>query len=162
VARAIAFARGLSGKAVVLAVAVFAFQAAMPEGRRPSDLIGSFHGNTESAEIKAKQEASAEFERRMADAKAAPPANWQMEAEAFRQQQEVTARSLETMATAAQIADAACLGAPLATLFMGDTRQAREIQATMQAGCAEAARIRAEMTQRNSRPVTRLHGCLDG
>ena len=48
---------------------------------------------------------------------------------------------------AAQIADAACLGAPLATLFMGDTREAREIQRTMQAGCAEAERIRAEMTR---------------
>jgi hypothetical protein len=147
VARAIAFARGISGKAVVLAVVVFGLQAAMPEGRRPSDLIGGFHGNTESAEIKAKQEAAAEFERRMADAKAAPPANWQMEAEAFRQQQEVTARSLETMATAAQIADAACIGSPLVTMFMGNTRDARDLQNTLQGACAEAERIRANMTR---------------
>ena len=63
VARAIAFVRGMSGKAVVLAVGVFVLQAVMPEGRRPSDLIGSFHGATESAEIKAKQKAAAEYER---------------------------------------------------------------------------------------------------
>jgi hypothetical protein len=147
VSRAIAFARGLSGKAVVLAVAVFGFQALMPAGSKPSDLIGSFHGNTESAEIKAKQEATTDFERRMADAKSAPPANWQMEGEAFRQQQEAIAKSLETQETAAQIADAACLGAPLATLLMGDTAQARDIQRTMQAACAEAARIRANITR---------------
>jgi hypothetical protein len=70
-----------------------------------------------------------------------------MEAEAFRQQQEVIAKSLSTRQAAAEIADAACLGAPLVTMFMGNTRDAREIQAVMQAGCAEAARIRAEMTQ---------------
>jgi hypothetical protein len=51
------------------------------------------------------------------------------------------------MTTAAQIADAACLGAPLATLFMGDTREAREIKSAMLAGCAEAERIRAKMTR---------------
>jgi hypothetical protein len=146
VARAIAFARGMSGKAVVLAVVVFGLQAVMPPGSKPSDLIGSFHGSTESAEVKAKQEATTEYERRMAEAKAAPPANWQMEAEAFRQQQEAIAKSLETRQTAAQIADAACLGAPLATLFMGNTRDARDLQNTLQGACAEAARIRAEMT----------------
>jgi hypothetical protein len=147
VARAIAFVRGLSGKAMVLGLVVVGLQAVMPEGHRPSDLIGGFHGATESAELKAKQETAAEYERKLADAKAAPPANWQMEAEAFRQQQEVMARSLETMATAAQIADAACLGAPLVTMLMGNTRDAREIQSAMQAGCAEAARIRAEITR---------------
>jgi hypothetical protein len=52
VARAIAFARGLSSKAVMLAISVFVLQAVMPEGRRPSDLIGSFHGSTETAEIR--------------------------------------------------------------------------------------------------------------
>jgi hypothetical protein len=147
VARAIAFARGMSGKAVLLAGGVFILQAFMPHGSKPSDLIGSFHGATESAEITAKQPATVEYERKLADAKTAPTVNWQMEAEVFRQQQEAIAKSLETRQAAAQIADAACLGAPLVTMFMGDTRQAREIQATMQAACAEAARIRAEITQ---------------
>ena len=43
-----------------------------------------------------------------------------MEAEAFRQQQEAIAKSLETQEAAAQIADAACLGSPLVTLLMGE------------------------------------------
>ena len=147
VARAIAFARGMSGKALLLAGGVFVLQAVMPQGSKPSDLIGSFHGSTETAEIKAKQEAQAEYERKLADARTAPPVNWQMEAEVARQQQEAIAKSLETQETAAQIADAACLGAPLATLFMGDTAQARDIERTMQAACAEAARIRANITR---------------
>src|SRR5690349_5028688 len=73
VSRAIAFARGMSGKAVVLAVVVFGLQALMPPGSKPSDLIGSFHGSTETAEIKAKQEAQTEFERMLAIAKTEPP-----------------------------------------------------------------------------------------
>jgi hypothetical protein len=146
-ARAIAFVRGLSGKAVVLALGVFILQGVMPAGSKPSDLIGSLHGLTESAELRAKQETAADYERRLAEAKAGGAINWQMEAELFRQQQEAIAQSLATREAAAQIADAACLGAPLVTLIMGDTREAREIKATMQAGCAEAARIRAEMTR---------------
>ena len=62
---------------VVLAIVVFGLQAAMPEGRRPSDLIGGFHGSTETAELKAKQEATAAYERALADARAAPAADWQ-------------------------------------------------------------------------------------
>jgi hypothetical protein len=146
VARAIAFARGMSGKAVMLAGGVFLLQAFMPPGSKPSDLIGSFHGATESAELTAKQPTATEYERRMTEAKTAPPINWQMEAEVSRQQQEAIAKSLETRETAAQIADAACLGAPLVTLFMGNTRDARDIQNTLQGACAEAERIRAEMT----------------
>ena len=68
-----------------------------------------------------------------------------MEAEALPPAAGAIAESLAARKTATEIADAACLS-PLVTLFMGDTREAREIQATMQAGCAEAARIRAEMT----------------
>jgi hypothetical protein len=74
-ARAIAFARGLSGKAVVLALGVFVLQAAMPEGRRPSDAIGSLHGLIDSAEMKAKQPAATDYERGLADAKTAPVIN---------------------------------------------------------------------------------------
>jgi hypothetical protein len=147
VARALNFAKGMSRKAFVLVGVVAVAQWGLPENWKPSTIIGSFHGNTESAELKAKQPATTEFERKVADAKAQAATRWQMEAEVFRQQQEATAKSLETLETAAQIADAACLGAPLATLFMGDTPQARDIQRTMQAACAEAIRIRAQISR---------------
>src|SRR5689334_5048878 len=72
VARAIAFARGLSGKAVVLAVVVFGLQAFMPPGSKPSDLIGSFHGSTEKAEIEAKKTATVRYEQDMTTARVVP------------------------------------------------------------------------------------------
>jgi hypothetical protein len=146
VARAMAFVKGMSRKAFILMGVVGFLQFVMPEGWKPSDIIGGFHGNTEKAELLAKQEVAAEYERTLTDAKAKAATQWQMEAEAFRQQQEAMARSLGTLETAVQIADAACLSAPLATLFMGNTRDARELQTMLQGACAEAARIRAKMT----------------
>lgn len=151
VARAIAFARGMSGKAVVLALGVFALQAVMPPGSKPSDLIGSFHGSTETAEIRAKQQAAAEYERRLADAKAAPPADWQMEGEAFRQQQQRVANSLATQETAANLADAACFSAPFITALFGDTKDTRDLRDGMKQGCAAANAIRQNMVQEQAK-----------
>jgi hypothetical protein len=151
VARAIGFVRSLSGKAVVLAVVVFGFQALMPAGSKPSDLIGSFHGDTEKAELKAKQSTAAEYERALADAKAAPPANWQMEAEAFRQQQQTIANSLATQETAANVADAACLTSGFVTAIFGDTKDMRNVRDGMQQGCAAAAAIRQNMVQEQAK-----------
>jgi hypothetical protein len=145
--RAIALAKKLTFGGLVLGGILYFGDATLPESLKPSTLLGGFHGRVETADINAKQEKVIQFERQKADVMAAAQAKWQMEVEAFRQQQAAIAETLQTMATAAQIADAACLGAPLATLFMGDTQQAREIKRTMQAACAEAARIRAEMTR---------------
>ena len=145
--RAIALAKKLTFGGLVLGGILYFGDATLPESLKPSTLLGGFHGRVETADINAKQEKVIQFERQKADVMAAAQAKWQMEVEAFRQQQAVTAKSLSMMATAAQIADAACLGSPLVTMFMGDTREAREIRATMQAACAEAARIRAEMTR---------------
>jgi hypothetical protein len=145
--RFIALAMTLTVSSVGLAVIVLLLQAYMPAGSKPSDLIGSLHGGIENTEMTVKRDTATEYERQMTIARTAPTINLQMEAEVSRQQQEAIARSLATREAAAQIADAACLGAPLATMLMGDTREARELKATMQAGCAEAARIRAEITQ---------------
>jgi len=149
--RMIAFARTLTLSSVGLAVLVFILQAAMPAGSKPSDLIGGFHGATETAELKAKQEMTAEYERKLADAKAAPPANWQMEAEAFRQQQQAVANSLATQETAANLADAACLGSGLVTAIFGDTKDMRDLRDGMQQGCAAAAAIRQNMVQEHAK-----------
>lgn len=145
--RALALGKKLTFGGLALGGILYFGDATLPDYLKPSTLLGGFHGRVETADINAKQEKAIQFERQKADAQAAAQAKWQMEVEAFRQQQAAMAETLQTMATAAQIADAACLGAPLATLFMGDTQQAREIKRTMQAACAEAARIRAEMTR---------------
>jgi hypothetical protein len=143
--RALALGKKLTFGGLALGGILYFGDATLPEHLKPSNLLGGFHGRVETADIKAKRDTSIRYEGEKADAQAAAQAKWQMEMEIFRQQQAKIAQSLETMATAAQIADAACLGAPLATLFMGDTQQARNIERTMQAACAEAARIRAEM-----------------
>jgi hypothetical protein len=143
--RALALGKKLTLGGLALGGILYFGDATLPEHLKPSNLLGGFHGRVETAEIKAKQETTIQFEREKADAQAAAQIKWQMEMEVFRQQQQVMAQSLEAMATAAQIADAACLGSPLVTMFMGNTRDARDLQNTLQAGCAEAKRIRAEM-----------------
>jgi len=142
VARAIAFARGISGKAVMLALGVFALQAVMPEGRRPSDLIGSFHGSTETAEIRAKQEAAVDYERRMADAKSGPPADWQIEQMTAQTQLQERAKSYEMQEQAAQLADLACMGSAFVTALFGDTPDARAWRDGLREGCGTGDAIR--------------------
>jgi hypothetical protein len=145
VSRAIAFARGMSGKAVVLAGGVFILQAVMPAGSKPSDLIGSFHGGTESAEIKAKQQAQAEYERKLADAKSAPPANWQMEQALNQAQLQAQLKALEMKEQAAQVADLACMASGFVTPIFGDNRDTRAWSGLMKQGCHAADDIRAEI-----------------
>jgi hypothetical protein len=147
VARAIAFARGLSGKAVVLAVVVFGLQAAMPEGRRPSDAIGGFHGSTESAEIKAKQQASVDFQQNTSNAQAGPQATWQMEQALNQTQLQAQLKALEMQEEAAQIADLACMGAGFVTPFFGNTPDSRAWRDTLQQGCHAAEAIRVQMNE---------------
>src|SRR4051794_5897605 len=69
VARAMTFAKGMSRKAFILMGVVAFLQYVMPEEFKPSNIIGGFHGNTEKAELQAKQDASAEYERAVADGK---------------------------------------------------------------------------------------------
>jgi hypothetical protein len=117
ISRALALGKKLTFGGLALGGILYFGDATLPEHLRPSTLLGAFHGRVETSEIKAKQETAIQFERERADAQARAQAEWQMEVEAFRQQQAVTAQSLQTMATAAQIADAACLGSPLVTMF---------------------------------------------
>ncbi len=159
-ARAIGFVRSLSGKAVVLGIVVFGLQAAMPAGSKPSDLIGGFHGATETAELKAKQEMAAEYERKLADAKAAPPANWQMEQVLNQAQQEAIRKSLETQQDVANWADLACFGSMLVTPLMGDTKDAHDLRDGMQQGCAAAAVIRQNIVLEQARAARQGSGLV--
>src|SRR5258708_38909213 len=68
VARAMAFAKGMSRKAFILMGVIAFFQYVMPDDLKPSSLIGGFHGATESAELKAKKEVAADYARRLRDA----------------------------------------------------------------------------------------------
>ena len=144
VARAYAFVRSLSGTAVVLAVVVFTFQAVMPEGRRPSDIIGSFHGSTRSAELNSEREAQINTAGGMANAQAGAQANWQMEQQLFQTQQQAAAAALQTQQDAANLADFACLaGGALTALFGHDADQYAK---PMQGACGAGDQIRHNIT----------------
>ena len=121
----------------------------MPEGSKPSDLIGGFHGSTETAEIDGEAgNRQPSTSGRMADAKTAAPSQL---ADGGRSSSASSRRRLHSRLRhrkpPRRSRTPPVLASPLVTLFMGDTREAREIRATMQAACAEAARIRAEMTR---------------
>lgn len=161
VARALAFARGLSGKAFILALVVLGLQALMGEGRRPSDLIGGFHGATESAELKAKQAASVEYERQMATARSVPPANAQIETVVSQTQQQAIAGSLETQGTVANLADAACLASGLITSLFGDTNDTRNVRDGLKSACGASDAIRANMTQTLARTAREGSGVVN-
>jgi hypothetical protein len=119
----------------------------MPSARAEifiTDIIGGFHGNTEVAELRAKKQMAAEYERQLADAKAAPPANCQMEQVLNQAQQEAIRKSLETQQDVANWADLACFGSVLVTPLFGNTKDARDVRDGMQQGCAAAAAIPAK------------------
>lgn len=158
--RFIGLVKTFTVSSIGLAVIVFGFQAVMPEGRRPSDLIGSFHGSTESAELKVKQETAAAYERAVTDARTAPAVNWQMEQQVNQTQMQAVANSLGTQETAASIADFACFAAAFVTPIFGDTRDARDAAAAMQSACGEGDRIRQNMTQTIARTARQGSGLV--
>lgn len=153
VARALAFARAISGKTVLLTGMVLAAQMFAPAGSKPSDIIGGFHGSTESAEMKAKQDAAVQYERELANAKTAPGANWQMETQLSQTQQQAIADFLQTQSTAANIADGACMASGLVTMFFGDTKDNRELAQGLKESCGEGDKIRQNMTDTLARSV---------
>jgi hypothetical protein len=99
----------LSGAAPALIVIGIIAQLILPAHLKPAHLIGDFGGNTEKAEIEAKQAAAVEYARQQAAAAATAQAIAQMETEVFRKQQEVIAESLNAQSTEANGADWLCL-----------------------------------------------------
>lgn len=144
VARALAFARGLSGTTVILTALVLIAQGAMPPGSKPSDIIGAFHGRTEAAEIAAKQAATVEYEKKLAEARANPPAAAQIETQTAQTQQQVMAGSLATQQEAANLADGACIAGNVLSLFGPD---AKDVANALQQGCGAGDAIRRNMNQ---------------
>lgn len=160
VAGIVGLIRTLTVSSVGLAVIVFGFQAVMPVGSKPSDLIGSFHGSTETAELKAKQEAAAEYERKLADARASAPANWQMEQAVNQTQMQAVAETLGTQQGMASLADFACLASLAVIPLFGDSRDAREATAALQSGCGAGDAIRSNMTETIARTAREGSGLV--
>ena len=112
--------------------------------------MGHFAGNTESAEIEAKQPASVEFMRLQAEANAYAQARAQMEAEAFRKQQEKLGETQNVESTLAQLGDLACL---VGQLIPSDARDAdtRSWGQGLRTTCGFGDQMRDTMTQQLAR-----------
>lgn len=110
-ARVIGVVRGFTGLAGVITILVLIAEATLPMAYKPSELIGTFHGRLEAADAAAKIGPVTALTRKNAEASSQPPAFAGMETEAFRQQQQVLADSLQTQSVIANTADAACVGA---------------------------------------------------
>lgn len=107
--RVIGLIRGFTGLAGVMSLAVLTAEATLPALYKPSTIIGSFHGRVEAADAAAKIGPVTALTRKNAEAASQPPAFAGMETEAFRQQQQVLADSLQTKSTIANTADATCI-----------------------------------------------------
>lgn len=107
--RVVGLVRGLTGLAGVMSLSVLMAEAVLPASYKPSVIIGRFHGNVEAADAAAKIGPVTALTRKNAEAASQPPAFAGMETEAFRQQQQVLADSLQTQSTIANTADAACI-----------------------------------------------------
>jgi hypothetical protein len=143
--KAIAFVRSLSGSAILLAGGVFVLQATMGDGHRPSDVIGGFHGNTNTAQLDAERNAQTRTAESVANAQAKAQAQWAMEVETARQQQQAILESLRAKQDAANWADYICMSGPVSTAFFG--RDAAAYAQVAHDACGEAARLRHEITE---------------
>jgi hypothetical protein len=141
--RAINFVRSMTLQGVGLAVVVFALQAALPMGWRPSDFLGGTEGATATARLNAERTAQTQTALAVADAQARAAAQWAIEQETARQQQEAIMRSLAMKQEAANLADLACMSGGVATAFFGrDAAQYAQVAST---ACDKATQLRGEI-----------------
>lgn len=145
--RAIGIMQAMFPATVGLAVIGICLELVMPPNYRPSDLMGGFTGNVHSAEIRAQQPVVVENTRLMADAQAAPTANWQMEMVSFQMQQQAIYESMQTKISMVNVADIACILSPLvgATLFERGSKEARIAAGIGADACQLAVVLRSQI-----------------
>src|SRR4051812_8307538 len=84
--RVLRLARGTTLLTIALSSVIVALQFVMPEGNKPGEWIGSFHGSIEAADATTKKDALVELARRQAEEVAREQAKVQWEMEVLRQQ----------------------------------------------------------------------------
>lgn len=127
----------LAGTGLVVGLLLIVGEKVLSPEFKPSTLIGTFGGKIETAEIAAKQPASVEIARRLAEAQATMQANAQKKAE-------IVGGSESVKSFAAQLADFGCMVGQFipANAPNPDTRSAGE---TLRSVCAVSAKIRNDM-----------------
>lgn len=156
IAKSLRYLRGLVPGTVFLLLAAAVAEYALPYDHKPSTVLGRFSGAHDTAELRAKQEAQAEYNGAIAEASAAVQrmseaynALWQrgqmlaqaatqMETVILQHQQQAVTNGQGAMAFGANIADLACL---LGRLPSDD----RHTQRTLQSACGAGAEMRRGM-----------------
>lgn len=140
--RVIGLGRGFTGLAGIVSLTVLAAEATLPASYKPSTIIGSFHGRVEAADAAAKVGPVTALTRKNAEAASQPPAFAGMEAEAFRQQQQVLADALASQRAIANTADAACVGGQL---IPRDSKDWGWLGDMLSLGCGVGDQVRQDM-----------------
>lgn len=159
-ARALRTASGLFPATVGLAVVGLFAEAVLPSPHKPSDHIGGWLGKVHSAEIRAQQATVVENTRLIAEAQAAPPANYQMELAAFQLQQQAAYDAMQMKISMANAADLACVGGPLIGMFFDrGTTEARTANTIGAGGCELAYTLRTQIAAEQA-SLARNHSAL--
>lgn len=133
VAKAARLLSTLVSQTVVFTIIIGVAEVTAPPEYRPSTLLGRFSGGHEAAELKAKQQATAEYQQQLQligaeldrttraydalyqRANAITQQAYQMEAMVLQYQEQVVSQGMEMQSTGANLADLACLVSPLFT-----------------------------------------------
>lgn len=168
VARAGRLLQTFISQSVVMLVVVIVSELFAPTVYKPSVLLGTFSGGHEAAEIKAKQEATAAFQHELQTIAAelarttaayqtlfersndVMRAAYQMEAVVLQYQQTAVAGAQGVQTFGANLADLACMFAPLVE---GEGR------ATFESGCGVGRQIRQGMAAELA-ATARDHGAI--
>ena len=142
VTRVAGLVRGFTGLAGAVSLGVLVAEAVLPMAYKPSTIIGTFHGRVEAADAAAKIGPVTALTRQNAEAAAQPPAFAGMETEAFRQQQQVLADSLQTQSAIANTADAACVGSKFVS---PNDRDWGWLGSLLSMGCGMGDQVRGNM-----------------
>ena len=144
----------MGGVSIAGFVVVCVLQGVMPEGAKPSNLIGAFHGGTTAATLNAERGAQVQTAQEMADAQARAA----IEIETARQQQAAILQSLQGKQDMANMADYACTGGGGAAGFMSPAN-AQAMRQAAQAACGAARELRQEIINEQAE-ASRLGGIM--
>jgi hypothetical protein len=142
-ARAIAFLRRSSIGALAMVGGVMVLQAVLPPNLKPATLLGSFEGQLTVARLGSERDAQRQTAETLANAQAAPAANWQMEQQVLATQQAAEAQAMQGEASVAVVADLTCLLSGAVAAF-GD-RPSENLAHDMRGTCGVGTQIRRGM-----------------
>lgn len=149
--------RGITLPTIAISGLLIAGETIMPPSLKPSDWIGSFHGNIEAADANAKREALVELARRQAEEVAREQGKVQMELAILQQQMLTLHESMTGLSDQANVADWVCIAGRL--MSGTSNRDARDWGRTMAGACGYSDSVR-EQQQAQYQALSRKYAAL--